>query len=575
MVTTQTAPTDAEAIPRGYWEREASHQPRPLTPLGESVFLDGVNQSFPKVFAEMGLLLEALEFRTIRGYVYTHARPFGVKERQGGALPPKPLLWLLMRTVPALRRRNATCARALRERVDAKMLDRWRDEWRPTLETDIARLRALDLAAMSDDALAQHLTDLRAWINDAFDVHFFLSVSNGYPLARLIFFCRDHLGYDDMRSLALLSGLSSASSEPALALARVADAVRARQDVAAAVLAAPAGSVAGVLQEHDRVLAAAFDAYRDEYGFRALRYEVIEPTLGEQPEVLGRLLQDQLRSPSDVASEQKRLARERDDARDAALAALPGPRERDEFTHLLAEATRANPGREENEFFTVSVPFALARVAALEVGRRLVARGVAASPDDAFFLRFDELVDAVRGVASDSHGLVAARRTAMAEAEAFDPPATYGEPPPEPPLEVLPPAQREAMVASLYLQQRIFGAEDSAQRIEQGAREIAGKAAARGTYTGVARVVMGEHEFDRLQSGDVLVCPITSPVWSVLFSKVGALVTDSGGILSHPAIIAREYGIPAVVATGNGTAVIPDGVRVEVDGSAGTVRILA
>jgi pyruvate,water dikinase len=64
-------------------------------------------------------------------------------------------------------------------------------------------------------------------------------------------------------------------------------------------------------------------------------------------------------------------------------------------------------------------------------------------------------------------------------------------------------------------------------------------------------------------------------VWSILFTKVGALVTDSGGILSHPAIIAREYGIPAVVATGNGTEIIPDGQRVTVDGNSGVVELVS
>jgi pyruvate,water dikinase len=86
------------------------------------------------------------------------------------------------------------------------------------------------------------------------------------------------------------------------------------------------------------------------------------------------------------------------------------------------------------------------------------------------------------------------------------------------------------------------------------------------------RVVAGEHEFEKIQAGDVLVCPVTSPVWSVLFSRIGALVTDSGGILSHPAIIAREYGVPAVVATGNATAVLRDGQQVTVDGDAGSVH---
>lgn len=86
---------------------------------------------------------------------------------------------------------------------------------------------------------------------------------------------------------------------------------------------------------------------------------------------------------------------------------------------------------------------------------------------------------------------------------------------------------------------------------------------------------MNEREFDKLQSGDVLVCPATTPMWSVLFSNVGALVTNTGGILSHPAIIAREYRVPAVVATGNATSLLQDGQIVTVDGDTGKVEIQA
>jgi pyruvate,water dikinase len=84
---------------------------------------------------------------------------------------------------------------------------------------------------------------------------------------------------------------------------------------------------------------------------------------------------------------------------------------------------------------------------------------------------------------------------------------------------------------------------------------------------------MDEFDFGKLRPGDVLVCPVTSPVWSVLFPSVGALVTDTGGLLSHPAIIAREYGVPAVVATGNATALLRDDQVVTVDGSAGRIEV--
>jgi pyruvate,water dikinase len=104
---------------------------------------------------------------------------------------------------------------------------------------------------------------------------------------------------------------------------------------------------------------------------------------------------------------------------------------------------------------------------------------------------------------------------------------------------------------------------------------VVGTPASAGRYTGTVRVVMGEHEFDKIRAGDVVVCPVTSPAWSVVFPSIGALVTDAGGILSHPAIIAREHGIPAVVGTGIATSRLTDGEMVVVDGDAGTVSIVS
>ena len=86
--------------------------------------------------------------------------------------------------------------------------------------------------------------------------------------------------------------------------------------------------------------------------------------------------------------------------------------------------------------------------------------------------------------------------------------------------------------------------------------------------------MLDESQFERVQPGDVLVCPMTTPAWNVLFGSVGALITNEGGILSHPAIIAREFGIPAVVGTREATARIPDGALIEVDGTRGVVSIL-
>ena len=113
------------------------------------------------------------------------------------------------------------------------------------------------------------------------------------------------------------------------------------------------------------------------------------------------------------------------------------------------------------------------------------------------------------------------------------------------------------------------------QEVEQPTAEarLHGIAASPGRYTGPVRIIMSEAEFGKIQAGDVLICPDTAPPWSILFPSIGALITNTGGVLSHSAIIAREYGVPAVVATGNATGRLRDGQMVTVDGSAGLVKV--
>lgn len=214
---TATAPVD---ISPGFWEREASHHPKPLTPLGSTLLLEGFNQAWPKIFEEFGLLLDGFELREIGGYVYQRARPFGGRESDGGSLPPKPVLWLLLRLHPAFRRRIARCKEAMHARLDRTLVERWYEEWRPRLIADIGRWRSVNLTSLSDERLAAHLRELREWILNTASVHFNLAVAHIFPLALLTFFCRDRLGYGDHQVLPLLSGLSEASSEPALELAR-------------------------------------------------------------------------------------------------------------------------------------------------------------------------------------------------------------------------------------------------------------------------------------------------------------------------------------------------------------------
>jgi pyruvate,water dikinase len=150
----------------------------------------------------------------------------------------------------------------------------------------------------------------------------------------------------------------------------------------------------------------------------------------------------------------------------------------------------------------------------------------------------------------------------MEHFRAIQPPPVLGTPPPGPP-----PA--ETPVSRAF--GKFFG-----QQPQQVADPhiVLGNAGSPGVASGPARVIRTLDEADKLQSGDVLVTRSTASAWTPLFATAAAIVTDAGGILSHCAVVAREYRLPAVVGTGTATTAIRDGQMVEVDGSAGVVRVI-
>jgi pyruvate,water dikinase len=109
---------------------------------------------------------------------------------------------------------------------------------------------------------------------------------------------------------------------------------------------------------------------------------------------------------------------------------------------------------------------------------------------------------------------------------------------------------------------------------DEDATGLKGMAASPGVVEGVARVITGPDQLDQLQQGEILVAPVTSPSWGPVFGKITATVTDIGGMMSHAAIVCREYGLPAVTGTGSASTKIKTGMRLRVDGSNGTVEIL-
>jgi phosphohistidine swiveling domain-containing protein len=551
-------------VPAGYWTRESSHAPLPWTRLSHAVYQNRL-PAIRTAVGELGLLLDGVDIRDIGGLEYLQVVPLG------GKTPPRLPSWavpLAFRLVPALRRRVRECVAAIRADVPMRNIHRWTQEWRPGLETRIAGLRDVDLDVLDDDVLDTHLQWTLSLFDDGSSIHFRLHLALAMVLSELGHVCRDMLGWDDQGWLRLVAGTSARSTEPARALAELAAHLAACPRLR--LLVEKPAPVAEVLA-HDTDFAARFTAYLRRYGHRALSYELAEPALDERPELVLALLRDQLAAGYDPVARGRELSERRAATATEARTALAGHdvAGRERFETALANALEAYPIREDNEFYAVSAPGALVRRAVLEFGRRLTRRGKLPAPDAAFHLRPAELRAALR-LGDDLRDLVALRAGERAWAMANAGPPSYGTPPPPPPpMTSLPAEARFANEAFLWLLDRILGVPRDA-----AAEPLTGIAASPGSHTGPVRVIHDETEFDRLRAGEVLVCPTTSPVWSVLFPSVGALVTDTGGTLSHPAIIAREYAVPAVVATGDATTRLRDGQVVTVDGTTGHVRVV-
>lgn len=558
--------------PEGFWQREATHFPRPLTPMMAG-FMDLHNAAFREMFGTYGLLLEAVEMQEIGGWIYARAVPLGGRDRKA---PPPPLLWLLARSVPQLRRRIKVCREAIRSDLHGRHIDRWYAEWQPDLAQRIHALAAVDLGSLFDAEVETHVTAVQEQLDECVRIHFLLHGAMVMVLGEFAFTCRDLLGWDDRRMLALLNGLSEKSSEPSRRLAELAR------------IASGSASVRPILERLERpdeaaverVCAAdddfseAFAAYRRDYGCRALAYEFSEPTLAERPDFILALVRDQVLRGYDPAADADALAERRSAELAEARSALAGRAEDlARFERALARAERAYPVREDSEFYTISAPLGIFRYAALELGRRLASRRQIDAAEDVFLLTAAEARGALASGAARQE-LVARRRAQRAWVRAHPGPASHGRDPGPPPVSgALPGEARFAMEALQWVMlDRILAPEES-QRTQPAGDRLSGIAAATGGYTGPVRVVMDDTEFGKVRPGDVLVCPITSPVWSVLFPAIGALVTDTGGILSHAAIIAREYRLPAVVGTGNATALLHDGQVVTVDGDGGLVVV--
>jgi pyruvate,water dikinase len=247
-------------------------------------------------------------------------------------------------------------------------------------------------------------------------------------------------------------------------------------------------------------------------------------------------------------------------------------RHRAKFDELLGEARSIYRLRDERGTYADLWAIGIMRRAILAGGRRLASRErivEAAHLVEADYGELRALLQSGEGPSGEE--LAERARHAAAARYADAPPILGGEPGAPLPPEWLPPASARlerglgAAVQALFL----------APEPRTEGRTVRGLGASPGVYEGRACVIHGTDEFGRIEPGDVLVTNSTTAAFNIVLPLLGGILTDRGGLLSHAAIVAREYGLPAVVGCTDATTVVPDGSRVRVDGTAGEAEVVA
>ena len=556
---------DAEIEKDFFWVYDDLHIPHPVSPMffdigGWWLSCDHMFRRFGTPFAVDWLA------KNVNGYVYTTAIPADAElridateysARYGARVP-----------------RDATFASTMGAYLDTVLpvygrdfADWWRDRLRPEMERNFAYLETrLDTVDQMD------LADVACLLEDAIDIHdrhwkihWMLNFAQLSATLKLRAVMERTRGAVDEGLLGRLQNSASDRNWDSIeALWRMKNEVRDDHQLRAVFSADDVADIARSLAATDRgrrFIAERIQPYQREFGWHAVwSHEFVFPTVREQMEPVLELVRGYLTTDYDFPTAIEAMRLDIAAASREILEGLSGEA-LDEMEAANAVNRRMAPLTPDHHFYIDQGANAHVRIVLLEVGRKLADAGRLDQPDDVMFLRYNELRGLIGDASAiDARGIVAARRIEREAAARIHPRDWVG---------TVTPSQ----LAFPYLVN--WGYPDRFHQTQSDdERLITGLGASGGVVEGIARVVRTVDEFDDVRDGDILVCQMTNPAWVVLFTKIAGLVTDTGGTTSHPAVLAREFGIPAVIGTSVATHRIVTGDRVRIDGSAGRVEIL-
>lgn len=543
----------------GTWFLNEVHCPRPLSRYFQEFYLDCFIEGANDGYGSYGLPFD-WDSAIVNGWWYAAKRPVEGYEEYVAA--------------QAEGDNNVTPTGEFNARVEAARttfedrrwradLEQWDSEWKPDIQSRNRSLQTVTPAGCDDEGLVEHLRDCRDGALTAAYFHHRMSACANFPFADFLAFVREHTECSPTQAVSLMDGATPASAGAEDELGRVVAALEAT-DKARALLKAEMnpGEIIKRLREWEDGVGTAVEAWLDVVGYQPITgYDVADPYGLERPESLVSTLRTAVETDADHDTDRgtaDRLASIRQQ--------VPAGK-RDTFDERFEEARLTYRVRDERSLLDVRT-IGLVRRALIEAGQRLTNRGLIREASHAVDLEHEEVISALQGGPAPGAREVAAHAQHRTSHDSDDAPSVLGpDPSPPGPTEDLPGPMARLMRGREAVQWADAGGVPDA-----GDDEISGHGASPGTLRGPARVIMGPDDFDEIIDGDILVAEATSSAFNTILPLLGGIVTDKGGMLSHPAVVAREFGIPGVVGCENATDRIEDGDMIIVDGDGGVVR---
>ncbi|MDP9181675.1 MAG: PEP-utilizing enzyme [Actinomycetota bacterium] len=527
----------------GSWELDSVHFPRPATAYWAKMHPAPFSRGFGELAANYGLPFLTREVTYLNGFMYGTIRPLQPDE------------------IP---QRFARAEEVFEKRFWREQLREWDETCKPRSIEKHRALQAVEPDRLPVEELATYLRQCADHHAEMIFQHMRFTAAATVPTGDLLVHVMEWTGLPPAKLLGMMRGFAPVSRGQSAQLDRLISSVR--QDPAARSLLESEGEPGKVLDELRDLPSDAGQAmasYLDFAGYRLLDgFDISGRFALEMPDALLRAIRSSVAGTAVEGSDVEDLVSD--------VRSQVPDQHRGQFNELLDEARLTYRIRDERGVFSDIWASGLMRRAALSAGRRLVEKEGVHDPEHFVHADIDEMVSLLLGQGGPSADELEARSEHHGTRTAKEAPGHLGDPPSPPPdPSGLPPGAARMMRAFGFSIGNMFANSEE----EHEGSVIKGLPASGGVFEGVVRRVSSRADFDRIQQGDVLVTESTTEAFNILLPLLGAIVTDSGGLLSHAAIVAREYGIPGVVGTRDATQRIPEGSAVRVDGDAGEVTV--